>query len=723
MNLKKTFVCLTLLLSLTAFCQPQADSSQAQTSWWPAEVEQALTRAKANNAEIVKALNGAPAEQRKGMAFIVANMPDPDLRSLKADFLLENLALAYKARKEFAWCQTMPEAIFLNNVLPYANVDETRHPWRKEFYDMCAPVVKDCKTASEAAWKLNETVFEKVKVKYSTARKKANQSPNESIEQGLASCTGLSIILIDACRSVGVATRLVGTAMWTDKSGNHNWVEIWDNGDWHFTGACEPDPKGLDRGWFTDKASKAIKDSPQHAIFAVSFAKTDVSFPMVWSKQRKDISGENVTERYTQPQKKEPQKKLELSKEQLQEIEKQAKAYFAASEGDRAKMKFDAKLDQLLVGNDADVRRAVWKAYVSAPIHDAMKKDFTANQVRYKEHVSPYVVRKVGDRPKNGWPLVIAMHGGGNAPQATNDSQWKQMQKYYKDHPEVAGGYQYLALRAPNNTWNGFYDEYVPPLIMSLIRQFAVLSDVDTSKVFIMGYSHGGYGAYYIGPKIPDRFAAVHCSAGAATDNTISPLTLRNTRFTYMVGEKDTAYGRRERNEQFSQVMDKIKKDNPGEFPVEFEFKLGYQHSGLPDRDKLKEMLPFTRNAAPRHLTWVLGDAVLTDFYWVSVGKPGKKQAVDVILRDNKAQITSCNVKDFALGVDSRLVDFGKPLQVTLDGKASQVSMAPSFATLCQTMVKRGDAELACTCLVQLDGMNRPVDSEQFRLFEFKQKK
>ena len=50
---------------------------------------------------------------------------------------------------------------------------------------------------------------------------------------------------------------------------------------------------------------------------------------------------------------------------------------------------------------------------------------------------------------------------------------------------------------------------------MNLIRQFTVLGDVDPDKVYVMGYSHGGYGAFYIGPKIPDRFAAIHCSAAA----------------------------------------------------------------------------------------------------------------------------------------------------------------------------------------------------------------
>jgi hypothetical protein len=70
------------------------------------------------------------------------------------------------------------------------------------------------------------------------------------------------------------------------------------------------------------------------------------------------------------------------------------------------------------------------------------------------------------------------------------------MQIYYRDHPEV-GGYIYLALRAPNDAWNGFYADHVYPLIDNLIRQFRLLGDIDPDKVFLMGYSHGGYGACF----------------------------------------------------------------------------------------------------------------------------------------------------------------------------------------------------------------------------------
>jgi predicted esterase len=375
-----------------------------------------------------------------------------------------------------------------------------------------------------------------------------------------------------------------------------------------------------------------------------------------------------------------------------------------ANEEEQARWQFDAKLDQLLASHEEAVRHAVWKAYQGATIHAKVKKDFEDNQVRYKDHLSPYKVREVGKRPDKGWPLFIAMHGGGGVAKQVNDDQWKVMEKYYKDQAGVAG-YKYLALRAPNDTWNGFYDEYTPPLVANLIRQFLLFGDVDPNKVFLMGYSHGGYGAFYIGPKIPDRFAAVHCSASAPTDGTISPLSLRNTRFTFMIGENDNAYGRRERCEKFDKEIQKLKEENKGEFPVEMEFKKGFGHGGLPDRDKIKEMHDFTRNPVPRHVTWELTDAVLKDFFWLSVDKPNKGQSIDARIEGNEVVIKTRNVQEFDLDLDSRLIALDKELKINVDGSTRAVRIGPKLLTLCQSMMRRGDPELAWTCQIHLETM------------------
>jgi predicted esterase len=771
-----------LLVGLPCLAQPAAKPA------WAAEVEQALARAGDNRAELVKALKTSPADQRRGMAFLIANMPDRDLRSLRADFLLENAALAYRVRDQVPWGRQIPEEIFLNHVLPYANVDEARHPWRKELYEVCLPLVKDCKTPAEAAHELNSTVFKQLQVRYSTQRKRPHQSPKESIEGGTASCTGLSILLSDACRSVAIPARLVGTPLWANKRGNHTWVEVWDKG-WHFTGACEPDPKGLDHGWFVGDAAQAQKDSRVHAIYAASFRKTGVTFPLVWAPERSDVYAENVTDRYAKPadtrsrvsirvwdadQKMrlaapvlvfdqqhpdqvwrgesrgegadtndlltfalpggrvyglrvgkpararmlfrvvDQQQLVEIkvppgqaqpasfAEREAREITKAAHAFFTASAAEQGQWKFDGALDDLLEHQETAVRRAVWQAYQSAPIHEAQKKDFEQNQVRYEKHLSPYTVKKVGKRPTHGWPLFIAMHGGGGVPKKVNDSQWEVMKRYYKDQDSV-DGYLYLALRAPNDTWNGFYDTYMPPLVSNLIRQFLLVGDIDSNKVYLLGYSHGGYGAFFIGPKIPDHFAAVHSSAAARTDGTIAAKNLRNTRFTYMIGELDNQYGRRERCEKFQKEIQVLQKESPEDFPVVMEFIEKHGHGGLPDRDKIKDMYAFTRNPVPRRLSWGLTDQVIRHFFWLSVPEPSKGQDIDAVLvRDNTVRITTDQVKEFDLCFDSRLVDFERPVRVELDGQSQILDPRHRLLTLCQSLLERGDPELAFSCRVRL---------------------
>ena len=258
------------------------------------QFERQLEKANSNRAELEKAINLASEAQRSAVTFLIKNMPTSDLETLSADFLLNNVRLAFEARERAPW--KIPDDVFLNDVLPYANIDEPRDAWRENFAQLCRPMIKGCKTPGEAAQRLNETIFKELGVKYSTARKRANQSPQESIDQGLASCTGLSIILTDACRSVGVPARLAGIPSWKNKRGNHTWVEVWDN-DWHFTGAAEPSDQGLDHAWFQSDAALADPNSKVHSIYAVSFRQTQINFPMVWSPKTK-VWAENVTGRY-----------------------------------------------------------------------------------------------------------------------------------------------------------------------------------------------------------------------------------------------------------------------------------------------------------------------------------------------------------------------------------------------------------------------------------------
>lgn len=254
-----------------------------------------LLQAGENKTEIEKAIESAPDKQKEGLHFLLENMPKRDLKVLSSKFILENLNYSYKILNEVKWVKEIPKEIFFNYILPYSNINERRDNWRKDFYERFYSLIKEKKSLSSAALYLNKTIWDSLNVKYSTKRPKADQSPYETIDAGLASCTGLSILFIDVCRSVGIPARFVGIPLWKDKTGNHSWVEIWDNG-WHYLGAAENSE--LNKTWFTERAASADDSEWRHSIYAVSYKKTNVIFPPLFDTTATYIFADIVTDRY-----------------------------------------------------------------------------------------------------------------------------------------------------------------------------------------------------------------------------------------------------------------------------------------------------------------------------------------------------------------------------------------------------------------------------------------
>ena len=749
--------------------------------WWDADVETSIARAGEARSSWAAILDAVSTEHRADLAHLLRSMPEADVTSLDPAQVLENVQLAHVAKARAAWGAALPEDVFQEFVLPYANVTEPRDPWRAEFTERWWPVVKDATTPAAAAKTLNETIFSELGVKYSTARKRADQSPKESIEQGLASCTGLSILLTNACRSVGVPARLVGTPSWVDKQGNHTWVEIWSEGEWHFVGAAEPDPKGLDHGWFEADAKRAIAGDPLHAIFAVGWSATQTPFALPWAPDR-PVPGIDVTARYqdeappvaeeakptttrfrfdafdipkgvrvaiglrvsvngvkgvhfegtTKGADKDTNDILECEVPRgatlalqidtpegwsfpwVTQVPEDVDVFydsqdvwswpgFVSGEDPKLVMKewFEKresgeKLPFLNIfggrGEAGLLPCVVW-GYEHADIRARHKAAFDVNKAFAPERLSPYTVKTVGKRPADGWGLVIAMHGGGGAAKEVNDSQWEHMQVYYKDHPEH-GGYKYVALRAPNNEWNGVYDDKISPLIENLVQQFVRFGDVDSDRVHLIGYSHGGYGAFVIGTKIPWRFATIHSSAAAPTGGETAGENLRTTRFTYMVGENDTAYGRRERCEAFAEEIQTLKGGREDIYPVDFLFEPGHGHGGLPDRDLLETQLQTSRTTVPKEITWTMTDDVLKEFSWISVDEPEEGKRVDVRVDGQEIHVTG-DVRRVTLWIDSRVVDVTQPFQVIAAGRTFDVVATQRADDYAESLWRKGDPKLS----------------------------
>ena len=287
------FVSNLLGMNITSESDNQNNIISKISKRYQVEVESAILKAGENKNEIIKFLQNIDKEKMESASFLIANMPERDLKQLTSEYLIDNMKYSYLAMEKINWEISLD--LFNNYILPYANINERRDNWRQDFQEKFIPLVKDAKTPGDAAMILNEKIWDMVNVHYNTKRPKADQSPYESIDASMASCTGLSILLVDACRSVGIPARFVGIPKWVHVQGNHSWVEIWDNG-WHFIGAGEPGP--LNKTWFADRAKDAIPDDPKHSIYAVSYENTDVNFPLVFRKGVDYVKAINITRNY-----------------------------------------------------------------------------------------------------------------------------------------------------------------------------------------------------------------------------------------------------------------------------------------------------------------------------------------------------------------------------------------------------------------------------------------
>jgi len=729
------------------------------------DLDKSLARAPQRRAAWQALINQTPIPRRATAEYILTYMPLGDLKALDPKVVAESINLAYQTRTEAEFARAIPEAIFNDSVVPYCSVTETRQSKRQEFHNRYFGLVKNLKSPGVAALAINARLFADYKVTYNTKRLRTDQSSPETIAQGMATCTGLSIMLVDALRAVGVPSRLAGIHTWPGTGGNHTWVEVWDNG-WHYVGAAEPDPNGLDHAWFTDKAKTAIRTKPETAIYAVTYRDTGDHFPLAWDPGSV-INAENVTARYAPTQMAaaaelrieartagtkipatvtvwnlETAAKIGEGKTMGASVDvnrfltfarqsdvrylvraryktKTAFAIVAANQASATILDLDnsdqsavldALVDLSLAGEVSPLLKElpfseklvprIWNRYRSSEIHADLRRDFDNFVVKTADRESPFKWRKVGSEPKDGWPLVVAMHGGGGTTKLINDSQWEGMfSDYYKDHPEM-GGYIYCALRAPNDEWNGFYDDAISPLFERLIAQFAVSLPMNLNRVSITGASHGGYGAFVIGPKIPYRFAAVNASASAPTPGETAGENLRNVQFSWIVGEEDTAYGRADRCREFETAVAGWKAKYGG-YPGGLRFLKGVGHF-VPDRDLTAELIKYSRDAWPQRVVWTQTDDRIHSFYWLTAEKPVDKGHLEATVTGNEIAITDNLPGKLTLWLSPKLIKFGAPVTITRNGKSKVVKPVANLADYIESLRQRRDPGLAAVYRVDV---------------------
>ncbi len=666
--------------------------------------------------------------------FLIEHMPQADRKRLDADFLEENLDLALRARSSFPWAAQVPKDLFFNDVLPYAVIDESRDPWRASYFEMASNIVAEAHTATEAVQRLNRDFFNVVNVHYSTKRNRPNQSPFESAAQGMASCTGLSIILVDACRAVGIPARIVGTPLWTNQRGNHTWVEFWD-GDWHFVGADEYDANGVDRGWFTDDAARAIEDEPLHAIYATSWEKTGLNFPMVWAPDDQSVPGINVTDRYAKqaPLKNTLGIRLYSTNNRRTALEGMLLsedgdivARFKTRDetvdlndmpeleivpGNRYRIQFRSYQTELFVAakgaSTMDVHpqdlaplpkrisksevpgliEGIYAEMVKASLAER-KEELEVRQITLEGNTLKWKESIYGTAPESGRSLWISMHGGGNCPAELNDQQWENQAKLYEPKEGI-----YIAPRAPNNDWDLWHKKHIDPLFERLIENCIAVHGVNPDKVYLMGYSAGGDGVWQLAPRMADRFAAAAMMAGHPNDASL--LGLRNLPFATFVGAEDAAYERNKIVAEKAEQLEKLHKHDPGGYVHLSRVYSGQGHwMDRKDEEALPWMADYARNPWPDRIVWFQDDVTHDRFYWIRLPNGTARQGDKIVAVVNGQQIdlTGNVPSGTRIRLSDQLLDLDKPIMVTVNG-----------TRVCERIAKRSPDVIRRTLEERLD--------------------
>ncbi|MBR2798672.1 MAG: hypothetical protein IKE17_13150 [Clostridia bacterium] len=368
-----------------------------------------------------------------------------------------------------------------------------------------------------------------------------------------------------------------------------------------------------------------------------------------------------------------------------------------------------------------DARNEVWNAYCNAMLKDStLIKEINDSAMTFGEATMRYNVKVIGDRPENGYPLYIAMHGGGaDEDPEGNDDQWAQMQEYYSAALECG---VYVAVRGVRDTWDTHFNPESYPLYDRLIRYMTLSDEVDPNRVYLEGFSAGGDGVYAIAARMPDRFAAVNMSSGHP--NGISMVNLYNLPIQLQAGEFDDMYDRNTVTAEYGLKLDALQAENGGyEHRTLIHYDCGHNYDDfqpnpipvmsnvaawLEAGDRTHEdvdsfppdyMDQYTRDALPSTLIWDLStraDSRQTEtFYYMTAPYTTNQGAVRVVNEgDNYFSIDTQDVNgDFGMLLNERMVDFSRPVTFNVDGKETTLTLMPDKTLLTRTTQDRGDPE------------------------------
>ena len=406
------------------------------------------------------------------------------------------------------------------------------------------------------------------------------------------------------------------------------------------------------------------------------------------------------------------------------------KKWFASAPEVRGGVPKDCRMTTFTKGQVEKAAKTVWKAYKFGAIKLGWDKlpesPVTLSKTGAKNshqlitvgtETMPFVTLCKGEAGSNGWPMFIALHGGGRSSNkvephgwAVNTREWNAQISIFK-HLYPNGSY--FIPRMANDNHGRWWFDYCLEIYDKVIKRAILFRNVDPNRVYIMGISEGGYGTYRLAPFMADVFAGGSAMAAGGLVENCPPENLLNTAFRTDVGERDHAYKHQEYAVKFHKALDKLDKVNGPGADHQIEVQLGKGH-GIDYQAGPTWLVEQVRNPYPTKLVWTvqaLHNSFRKNHFWLGYKKkPEAKgrffftatysRANNVVkikaeqTVGNSAQGTREALKDNTLYVylNDKMVNLDKPVTVFLNGKkVYKKRVARKLSNLMESTAERGD--------------------------------
>lgn len=398
--------------------------------------------------------------------------------------------------------------------------------------------------------------------------------------------------------------------------------------------------------------------------------------------------------------------------------------------------------------NFEEIKNSLWNKYIKdVQALSELRSEYDNRALTFQDKTMRFSLEKRGTAPDGGYPLYIALHGGGQTSHEMNDSQWDAMKVYYRD--SVNDGI-YVATRGITDNWKLHFEDESYPLYEKLIESAILFDGVNPNRVYFLGFSAGGDGVYQVVTRMPERFAAGNMSAGH--HNWITFDNLYNTPFLMQVGELDSAYNRNRVAAENNIALNNLQTKYSGGFTHDVYIHYNGYHNTWRDNDASRRpqtiiadpsawlekgiretksintnaidwLNQYTRKSMPDKLVWDLsvdannrvyqtGEAMIGKdgynvkslakphqlFYWLDVSVaehyPEKgKLVVQAIKSSNTITVLEAqNVDMFRILLNPDLLDLSKPVNVVIGDKLiGSVSVKEDRDTMVRTLLERSD--------------------------------